>query len=171
LKELNASFISAKKELEKNAKEVVKHKRILAEVRAKLNTRTPGWSMKRVDADLDKLTKIQLHTQTPTYIQQMPISLPTNTKAILISVFTNFWNRNGHVYLNFKTYQQGNERSGSVAVNNQHFNIYANTFYYELMLPWDTSLPNELVFVVKSSYKTGGNDNWYKITLVGYITA
>ncbi|KAK3724603.1 hypothetical protein QZH41_005195 [Actinostola sp. cb2023] len=155
--------------LEQSEKEIAEQKKTLAEVKAKSNS--AGWRLVRVDEKLDKLDKIALHRKTPTYIQNMPMSLAQNTKAIIISVFINFWNGQGHAYLNFKAYQQGNEKNGSATVGNTHFNVYANTFYYELMLPWNTTLPNKLVFKVTSSYLTGGVNNWYKIKLVGYVTA
>ena len=121
---------------------------------------------------LNQLEKIELHQQTPTYTQKLPIILPKNTRAILISVYCNFLNRNGHAYLNYVTYQKGNDNVAAKAEGyNTHFNVYANTFLYEQMIPWNSSLSNELIFKVTSSYKDGGNQNWYRVRLVGYITS
>ena len=97
--------------------------------------------------------------------------LPNNTQAILISVHCMLWNVRGHAYLNYETHQKGNTKpEGKVYGENEHYNQY-NTFYYEQMVPWTSSLPNELVFKVTYSYHTGNNNNRYRIRLVGYITA
>ena len=53
---------------------------------------------------------------------------------------------------------------------NTHYNVNANTFYYEQMIPWDSALPNEMSFKVIFSYNTGGAKNWYRVRLVGYVT-
>ena len=34
---------------------------------------------------------------------------------------------------------------------NTHYNVYANTFYYEKMIPWESDLSNEMVVKVTSS--------------------
>nr|UST29487.1 neurogenic locus notch-like protein 3 [Haliclona caerulea] len=169
LVELTTRLNRSEERLKASERQVAEQRRILAEVQKKQNA--SGWRMVRVNEELNKLNKMKLNGVTPTYIQKIPLCLPRNTKAILISVFTYFWNSGGHAYLDFKTHQKGNEKNGSVAVKNEHYNIYANTFYYELMLPWDTALPDELVFVVTRSALDGGDNNWYRIKLVGYITA
>ncbi|CAB4015337.1 Hypothetical predicted protein, partial [Paramuricea clavata] len=121
---------------------------------------------------LNQLEKIQLHQVTPTYTQNLPIILPKNTRAILISVYCNFWNSKGHAYLNYITYQKGNDNAAAKAEGyNTHFNVYANTFLYEQMIPWNTTLSNELIFRVTRSYLSGGINNWYRVRLVGYITS
>ena len=121
---------------------------------------------------LNQLEKIELHQQTPTYTQKVPIILPKSTRAILISVYCNFRNKNGHAYLDYVTYQNGNDNVAAKAEGyNTHYNVYANTFLYEQMIPWNSSLPNELIFKVTHSYKDGGNSNWYRVRLVGYITS
>ena len=121
---------------------------------------------------LNQLEKIQLHQATPTYTQKLPIVLPQHTRAILISVYCNFWNQNGHAYLNYATHQKGNDNAAAKADGyNTHYNVYANTWLYEQMIPWNTTLPNELIFKVTQSYLTGGSNNWYRIRLVGYITS
>ena len=121
---------------------------------------------------LNQLEKIELHQQTPTYTQKLPIILPKNTRAVLISVYCNFWNNNGHAYLDYVTYQNGNDNVAAKAEGyNTHYNVYANTFLYEQMIPWNSTLPNELIFKVTRSYHTGGSNNWYRVRLVGYITS
>ncbi|XP_028516164.1 uncharacterized protein LOC114575465 [Exaiptasia diaphana] len=171
-KQLEQKVKKLTKKLEQNEKKITEQGKALAEVKNKFNMlRKNEWRLVRVDKPLDKLAKIALYQKKPTYIQSMPMVFPSNTKAIIISVFTNFWNTKGHAYLDFKTYQQGNEKDGSVTVVNTHFNIYANTFYYELMLPWNTTLPQELVFKITGSYLTGGSNNWYQVKLVGFVKA
>ena len=131
-----------------------------------------SWRLQRANEILNQLEKIQLHQSTPTYTQKLPIVLPQHTRAILISIYCSFWNRNGHAYLNYITYQKGNDNAAAKAEGyNTHYNVYANTFLYEQMIPWNTTLPNELVFRVTDSYRTGGNDNWYRVRLVGFITS
>ena len=155
--------------LKHSERELEGQRKLLENVPAQHNG--TGWTLVRVNKIFNQLEKFNLHRKTPTYIQKMPISFPKNTKAILISIYLNFWNTGGHAYMDFVTYQDGNERLGKVAVVNTHYNIYANTFYYELMLPWDTKLPNQIVFKITNSYNTGGPNNWYRVRLVGYITA
>ena len=116
---------------------------------------------------------MQPHQSKPTYTQKIRIVLPKNTRAILISIYCNFWNSNGHAYLNYVTYQKGNDNTAAAKAEgyNTHYNIYANTFLYEQMIPWNSSLPNELVFKVTKSYIDGGSSNWYRVRLVGYISS
>ncbi|XP_046850232.1 cubilin homolog [Xenia sp. Carnegie-2017] len=129
------------------------------------------WTLRRTNEILNQLEKIQLHGATPTYTQAIPIVLPQNTRAIIISVFCNFWNSKGHAYLNYVTHQKGNDDSSAKAEGyNTHYNVYANTFLYEQMIPWNTTLPNDLIFKVTSSAHTGGANNWYRVRLVGYVT-
>ena len=136
-----------------------------------LQNRRGKWKLYRANEVLNQLEKIQLHQVTPTYTQQLPVVLPKATRAILISVYCNFWNNNGHAYLNYEAHQKGNQKpEAKVYGYNTHYNVYANTFYYEQMIPWESDLSNEIVFKVTSSYKTGGNNNWYRVRFVGYIT-
>ena len=129
-----------------------------------------GWRLTRVDAVFPKLTKFQTHQVTPTYVEKSPVTLPSNTRAIIISVLCNFQNRNGHAYMEFDVYQKGLQSGGKASAPNVHFNVYANTFYYEIMIPWDSSLGDEIVFKLTSTYFTGGIENWYRVKLVGYVT-
>ncbi len=113
-----------------------------------------------------------MHQTTPTYTQKLPIVLPQNTRAIIISVYCEFWNSDGHAYLNYITHQKGNDNAtGKAEGYNRHYKAYANTWLYEQMIPWNSTLSNELIFKVTSSYLTGGSNNWYRVRLVGYITS
>jgi len=129
------------------------------------------WTMKRTEIIFDNLEKIVLHQQTPTYIESLPLPMPYNTRAVIIQVYCNFWNGNGHAYLNVNINQKGNEEAGVTSVENKHYNVYANTFFYEVFVPWDSSISNELVFDVTKSFQTGGGNNWYRLRVVGYVTA
>ncbi|XP_028390988.1 uncharacterized protein LOC114515867 [Dendronephthya gigantea] len=134
------------------------------------NLQSRSWQLYRANEILNQLEKLQLSGQTPTYTQKLPILLPKNTKAILISIFCKFGNGNGHAYLNYVTYQKDNDNAAAKAEGyNTHYNVYANTFLYEQMIPWNTTLPNELIFRVTYSTLTGGNYNWYRVRLVGYV--
>ena len=129
------------------------------------------WKLHRANEVLSQLDQLHLHQSKPTYNQKLPVILPKGTQAILISVYCNFWNKNGHAYLNYEAYQKGNDKpEAKVYGYNTHFNVYANTFYYEQMIPWNNTLSSEMVFKVTSSYRTGGGNNWYRIRLVGYVT-
>ncbi|XP_028391448.1 uncharacterized protein LOC114516225 [Dendronephthya gigantea] len=138
-----------------------------------LQSRPTGtWQFHRVNEILNQLEQIQISRQAPTYSQRVPIALPKDTKAILISIFCHFYNHQGHAYLNYLAYQRDNDNAGGKAEGyNTHYDVHANTFYYEQMIPWNTALPNELVFRVTYSYLTGGRRNWYRVRLVGYITS
>ena len=145
--------------------------RKLEEVEQLARNRSGGFNLQRVDKPFPSLARVSLHQKTPTYTDRMPVDLPANTRAVIISVFCNFWNSGGHAYLNFDAYQKGNKKAGKLSVTNTHFKVYANTFYYELLAPWDSQLSDEMVFEITSTYQTGGNNNWYQVKLVGYITA
>lgn len=125
----------------------------------------------RVSAVFPSFQKFLLHDVKPTYINRLPIAPPKYTKAVIISVFCFFWNRSGHAYLNFRAFQKGNEKAGKLSTDNTHFNVYANTWYYEYFVPWDTALSDEMVFEVTRTYFSGGPHNWYQIKLVGFIEA
>ena len=169
VKTLVSKLNETEKKLEEREKELQGQRKLLERVQAEHNgTR---WTLTRVNEILNQLNKFNLHQKTPTYFQRIPICLPKNTKAILISIFLNFWNSGGHAYMDFVTYQDGNEKLGKVSVVNTHYQIYANTLYYELMLPWNNELPHQIVFKITGSYNTGGPNNWYRVGLVGYITA
>ena len=129
------------------------------------------WTLKRTEIVFPNLEKLALHQQTPTYIETMPTPLPNNTRAVIVQVFCNFWNSDGHAYLNVDIHQEGNEDGGVASVENTHYRVYANTFYYEVMVPWNGDLPDKLKFEVKRSYQTGGDRNWYRLRVVGYILA
>ena len=167
------------KELSKNLQETKSAARQAnAELKATQNTMKDcfscgkkKWTLKRVELLFPQLARLALHQKTPTYTEKLPTPLPSNTRAVIISIFCNFWNTGGHAYLNLEINQKGNDAGGKAKLTNTHYKVYANTFYYEIMLPWDSSISDEIVFKVTSSYQTGGNNNWYQVKLVGYITA
>ena len=136
------------------------------------NIEAAKWRLHRTRQVFPKLEKLILHQVTPTFDQKIPITLPNNTRAILISIYCHFWNSDGHAYLFYETHQKGNNNpEGKVFGDNTHFRVYANTFYYEQMVPWSSKLPSNLIFKVTSAYQTGGALNWYRVRLVGYITS
>ncbi len=129
------------------------------------------WALKRVNYVVPSLAKVQLHQKTAVYTEKIPQSLLNkNTKAVIVSVFCNFWNTGGHAYMNLDFNQKGNEDSGSAHAPNTHYAVSANTFYYEIMIPWDSKFGNEVVFKVSHTYNTGGSDNWYQVKVVGTVT-
>ena len=93
----------------------------------------------------------------------MPVPLPNNTRAIIVQVYYNFWNQDGHAYLDVDIQQEGNKDGGVASVENTHYRVYANTFYYEVMVPWDSYISDKIQFTVKRSYLSGGSDNWYRL--------
>jgi len=129
------------------------------------------WTMRRTEIIFENLEKLMLHQSTPTYIEPLPLPLPDNTRAIIIQVYCMFWNSGGHAYLDVDIHQKGNEEGGVASVQNTHFDIYANTINYEVFVPWDSSISNEVVFDVTRSYQTGGSNNWYRLRIVGYVMA
>ena len=130
-----------------------------------------SWTLKRTKITFPDLEKLSLHQETPTYVETLPVPLPNNTRAIIVQVFCNFRNEDGHAYLNVDMQQDGNEEGGIVSVENTHFRVYANTFYYEVMVPWDNSISDRIRFAVTNSYTTEGPNNWYRLRVVGYILA
>jgi hypothetical protein len=74
--------------------------------------------------------------------------------------------------LQYITHQKGNDNAAAKAEGyNRHYDAYHNTWVYEQMIPWNSTLPNELIFKVTYSYLSGGSNNWYRVRLVGYITS
>ncbi|XP_028390992.1 uncharacterized protein LOC114515871 [Dendronephthya gigantea] len=134
---------------------------------------TGSWQLYRANEVLNKLEKIdQSHQQPATYTQTIPITLPNNTRAIIISIFCNYQNHNGDAALFYVTYQKGNDNATAKAEGKErHWNVHANAFVYEQMIPWNPTLPNELIFKVIWSKFRGGIYNWYRVRLVGYITS
>ena len=116
------------------------------------------------------MAKIQLHQQAHTYVEVLN-SVPADTKAVIVSLYCNFWNTAGHAYLTGNIQQKGNAAGGVAKFHHQHFKVYANTWYQEQMVSWDTGVSKELVVKVTSSYHTGGVNNWFRFKVVGYITA
>eukprot|EP00794_Sanderia_malayensis_P010072 gene10072-11101_t len=130
------------------------------------------WSLKRINYVIPSLKKVQLHQKTVTYKETIPKSLlARNTKAVIVSVYCSFWNGGGHAYMTLAVNQKGNEAAGIAKVKNTHYKVYANDFYYEVMIPWDSKFGNEAVFKVTNTYNTGGSNNWYQVKLVGVINA
>ena len=132
------------------------------------------WELRRTNYVFPQLAKVQLHTKTLTYTEALPVELvPSGTKALIISVFCNFWNTGGHAYLDLGIHQKGNEAAGIANAQNTHYSVYANNFYYEIMVPWSGKHSNQVVFKVSNTYNTGSNAgknlNWYQVKMVGYI--
>lgn len=114
---------------------------------------------------------ITYHQVTPTNTYPIPITLPPNTKAIFIGCYYNHGNDGSdHGYLSFKAYQSGATNADDKATfPNQHFRDYANSDYYELMVPWNNSgSGNAVTIQVTSSYNTNSL-NRYAIYYAGYI--
>ena len=160
MKQLAAKLVQTENELNKQRKVI-----------ENLPSHQRKWKLHRANEVLNQLEKLQIHQSTPTYNQKLPVILPKGTQAILISIYCNFWNVKGHAYLNYEAYQKGNDKpEGKVYGYNTHFNVYANTFLYEQMIPWSNSLPNDKIFKVTSSYLSCGDKNWYRVRMVGYVT-
>ena len=161
LLQLTAELAQAKSELVNQSKKI-----------ENLRNRHGKWKLYRSNEIMDKLEKLKLHTLTPTYIQKLPIDLPKGTQAILISVYCQIYNSGtSHAYLDYEAHQNGNDKpEAKVYGINSHYNAYYNTFYYEQMVPWNSDLADEMVFKVTRSYQRGGDNNWYRIRLVGYVT-
>ncbi len=138
-----------------------------------------SWEFKRIDYVFPSLAKVQLNLghKTVTYTEQIPASLLTQaTRAVIISVYCHFHNHdnsNAAMYITFN--QKGNENAGTAKLHNYHFNVRANTWYNEMMIPWNTSLGNEAVFkltytsIYGTHKQTKKNENWFTVKMVGFI--
>jgi hypothetical protein len=74
--------------------------------------------------------------------------------------------------LNYVTNKKGNDNADAKTEGySTHYNVYGNTFLYEQMIPWNSTLSNELIFKVTHSYRTGDSKNWFRVGFVGYITS
>ncbi len=73
--------------------------------------------------------------------------------------------------------QKGNEHAGRATMQNYHYNAHANTWYNEVMLPWNANKGNEVVFKLTYTHSTGThqgskrNENWYTVKMVGFVRA
>ena len=137
-----------------------------------------SWELKRINYVFPSLAKVQLHKKNVAYTEKIPANLlPKTTKAIIVSVFCHFHNHHGaYAYMNITFNQQGNENSGSAKIDNFHWNVQANSWYNEVMIPWNVNLGNEAVFKLEGTYNTGinvhskANENWYQVKMVGFIS-
>ena len=129
------------------------------------------WTLKRTQIIFPNLEKLALEGVTPTYVETLPVPLPNNTRALIVQVYCLFNNQAGHAYLYGEIKQEGNEEGGGTKIENKHYAVYANSFYNEVMVPWDSSISNKIQLKVTSSHQTGGPDNWYRVRVVGYILA
>merc|ERR1719290_958155 len=125
-----------------------------------------NWTLKRTEIVFANLEKIQLSQQQQVYTETLPVALPNNTRAVIVQVYCLVNNANpSHAYLYGAVHQEGNAEQGTAKLENKHFNVYANSFNYEVMVPWDAKHSNKLVVDVTSSYNSGeypeqGNVNW-----------
>jgi len=131
-----------------------------------------SWTIKRTQLTFPNLEKIALDQQTPTYVETIPVPFPDNTRAVIISVYAKVWNGgNSHAYLDLKIHQKGNDEGGMTYDYNTHYAVFANVFYKELFVPWDSTISNEMEFAVTRSKLTGGDSNFYRIRITGYVIA
>ena len=109
------------------------------------------------------------HQTTPTLNYTIPVSIPSNAKAIFIAVYYRHTGGATHGYLHFDAYQQGATSSqDKTTFFNQHYNDYYNTDYYEQLVPWNYSGSGNVVTIkVTNSYYTGGGT--YTIYYTGYM--
>ena len=133
--------------------------------------RSKTWTLKRTKIIFPNLEKLQLSRVTPTYVEEIPGPLPDNTRAVIVSVYSYNGNLDGYAHLDVDISQEGNEEGGVASVENRHYNVFGNTFYYEVFVPWDSTISNELRFEVKYSYQHGGVYSWYRLSVVGYVLA
>ncbi|WP_374078694.1 beta strand repeat-containing protein [Bdellovibrio bacteriovorus] len=117
------------------------------------------------------MTGITLHGVTPTYTINAPVTLPEDTRAVIIGVQYNHGSSaiNTHGYLAFDAYQVGTTESDyKASYVKQGFNDYANTEIVEIIVPWRPALTDQMVIQVTYSYNTD-TLNQYNIYYRGYI--
>jgi hypothetical protein len=116
------------------------------------------------------VTGITYHQITPTNYYDIPVTLPDNTKAVIIGCRYTHGGGANHGYLDFWAYQKGaTADEDKTFFYNRHYNDYYNTDYYELIVPWNEELEDVITINVTSSYYTGGGK--YDIYYAGYIAA
>ncbi len=140
-----------------------------------------SFEFKRIDYVFPSLARVQLNLlhKTVTYTEKIPSSvLPNNVRAVMISVYCNFFNHDlgSHAVMHLTFNQKGNENAGTANLINYHVDVPSNTFYYEVMLPWNADISNEVVFKLTYTHSFGTNhgtkknENWYRVKMVGFIS-
>ena len=86
--------------------------------------------------------------------------LPSNTRAILVSVTCDQWKEAFGANMSLRMKQKGQKSTGETVLS-----APMNDFFYEVMVPWDGQLANEVNLVVAGSSK-----NIYTLNITGYIT-
>lgn len=118
------------------------------------------------------VSNITLNGPTPTYTVNIPVTIPNDTRAVIIGVQYNHGSAtaNTHGYITFDAYQTGTtEADYKTNYSKQGFNDYANTEYTEILVPWRTALADQINIQVTYSYNTD-TLNTYNITYRGYIS-
>ncbi len=141
-----------------------------------------SWAFKRVEYVFPSLSKIQQSLgEIKEYREKIPSNLLSDdTRAVVIAIFCHFVNRdNSHAYMDITFHQKGNSKSGKAKIKNFHFNVYSNSFYNEVMIPWNPRLGDEAVFRLENTWNdgksadtntAGTNQNWYTVKMVGYVS-
>lgn len=129
---------------------------------------TPGLRIKKGYAAL--VSGITYHAITPTNTYTIPVTLPSDTKGVIIGVKYLHNGSVDHGYLDFWAYQQNTTAADDKAFfTNYHYNDYYNTDYYEQIIPWNNSgSGNAVTIQVTYSYNDSSN-NKYDIVYAGYI--
>ena len=118
------------------------------------------WTLKRTEYTFPGLKTVKLPEDAVTKRTIPNDIIPSNTRAILVSIKCDQWMETFNAKMSLKVKQTGNEDSGSVL-----YTAPLNDFYYETLVPWDALAGNEITFTT-----TGGSLNTYTIGIVGYIT-
>ena len=118
------------------------------------------------------VSSINLNGPTPTYTVNIPATIPDDTRAVIIGVIYshNSSTTNTHGYLSFDAYQTGTtEADFKAKYEHTGFNDYANRHYTEILVPWRTSLADQINIQVTYSYNSDSL-NTYDISYRGYIS-
>ncbi len=118
------------------------------------------------------LTGITLSGTTPTLTANIPVTLPEDTRAIIVGVYYihSSSTSSTHGYLAFNAYQTGTTEADYKAnYTSQHFDDYANSDYTEILVPWRPGLIDQVSVQVTSSHNTDPL-NTYNVYYRGYIS-
>lgn len=118
------------------------------------------WTLKRTKYIFPGLKMVHLLKDAETKRTIPNDIIPTNTRAILVSIKCDQWMETFNAKMSLKVKQTGNEDGGSVL-----YTAPLNDFYYETLVPWDALAGNEITFKT-----TGSSLNTYTIGIVGFIT-
>lgn len=121
------------------------------------------WTLTRMTYQFPGYNTVVLNPDMATKLLIPDGTLPTNTRAVLVSIKCEQWLEKLPTgsQMSMKFQQVGTSDAGTTL-----YTAPMNDFYYEAFVPWDGRKGNLMAFKT-----TGASNNKYTLKIVGYITS